>query len=126
MAALILDSGALIAIDRGDRRIGAALREAGRQGVDARTSCACVAEAWRHPARQARLTRALAGLLEHPLDPPAARRCGSLLARSATDDIADAAVALLAGRGDVVLTSDPGDIQHLVSATGSDARVEKI
>lgn len=125
MASLILDSGALIAIERGDRRIGAALREAARHGVDAVTSCACVAETWRDPARQARLTRALSGILEHPLDPPAARRCGRLLASAGTSNIADAAIALLAGPTDVVLTSDPGDIQHLIGATGSTARVER-
>ncbi len=126
MASLILDSGALIAIDRGDRTIGAALREAARHGVDTHTSCACVAEGWRDPARQARLTRALTGMVEHPLDAPTARRCGNLLARSSTSDIADAAIALLAAASDVVLTSDPGDIRHLISVTGSSARVQKI
>ncbi len=125
MASLILDSGALIAIERGDRRIGAALHEAGRHGVDAVTSSACVAEAWRDPARQVRLTRALRGILEHPLDPPAARWCGRLLASSATSDIADAAIVLLAGPDDVVLTSNPNDIGHLIGATGSHTRVER-
>jgi hypothetical protein len=43
MAALVLDTGALIAIDRGDRRLGAVLHEAARHGVDAMTSSVCVA-----------------------------------------------------------------------------------
>ncbi len=126
MASLILDSGALIAIERGDRRIGAVLLEAARAGVDAVTSSACVAEVWRDPARQARLTRALTGTIEVPVDPPGARRCGELLAIAKTSDIADAAVALLANAGDAILTSDPGDIEHLVRARGVNARVERV
>jgi hypothetical protein len=126
VASLILDSGALIAIDRGDRRIGAVLLEAGRAGIDAFTSSTCVAEVWRNPARQARLTRALTGTIEVPLDSQAARRCGELLAIAKTSDIADAAVALLAKAGDVILTSDAGDIEHLVRARGIYARVQHI
>lgn len=90
------------------------------------TSAACVAAAWRDPLRQDRLARALAGIVEHPLDPPAARRCGILLAASATADIARAAAALLAGSADIVLTPDPDEIRHLIGVTGTDARVEGI
>ena len=52
MAGLVLDTGALIAIERSDRRVGAVLFEAARDGLNAVTSSACVAEAWRDPARQ--------------------------------------------------------------------------
>lgn len=126
MAAIVLDSGALIAIDRGDRRVGAALAVAARAGVDVVTSSACVAETWREPARQAHLTRALRGVVEHPLDPAAARRCGTLLGRAQTRDIADAAIASLARTGDVVLTSDPSGLRHLLALAGTAARVEQI
>lgn len=124
MAALILDTGALIAIDRGDRRVGALLHEAARHRVDAVTSCACVAEAWRDPARQARLTRALAGVIEHPLDPDAARACGILMAKARTRQIADAAITLLAHDDDLVLTSDADDIKHLLDTTRTTARIQ--
>ena len=126
MAALILDTGALIAIDRGDRRLGAMLHETARHRVDAVTSCVCVAEAWRHPSRQARLTRALAGIIEHPLDSDAARACGMLLARARTREIADAAVTVLARDGDLVLTSDAGDIEHLLDINRTSARVQPV
>ncbi|MDQ6730336.1 MAG: hypothetical protein M3022_08535 [Actinomycetota bacterium] len=126
MAALILDTGALIAIDRGDRRVGAVLHEAARHRIDVITSSACVAEAWRDPARQARLARALAGVVERSLDPAAARECGMLLGRTRTSDIADAAVALLAGADDVVLTSDAGDIEHLLDNTGTGAGIRAV
>jgi hypothetical protein len=85
-----------------------------------------VAEAWRDPARQARLTRALAGIVEAPLDEQMARRCGTLLGRSNQDDVADAAVALLSGPGDVILTSDPQDIAALVDAARTEARVQSV
>jgi hypothetical protein len=126
VAALVFDAGALIALDRGDRAVGALLAVAAQDGVDAITSSACIAQVWRDPARQARLTRALSGFLEWPLDPACARRCGLLLARTGTSDIADAAVTLLARDGDIVLTSDPRDIQHLLDATGAAARVHAL
>jgi hypothetical protein len=126
VAALVLDTGALIAIDRGDRGLGAVLHEAARSSVDAVTSSVCIAEAWRDPARQARLTRALVGIVERPLDPVAARSCGLLLARSGTSQVADAAVAMLARAGDVVLSSDADDIRHLLRAAGTAAGVRSV
>ncbi len=126
MAALVFDAGALIALDRGDRAVGALLAVAAQDDVDAITSSACIAQVWRDPARQARLTRALASFLEWPLDSACARRCGILLARTGTNDIADAAVSLLARDGDIVLTSDPKDIQRLLDATGAAARIRTV
>jgi hypothetical protein len=123
VAALVFDAGALIALDRGDRAVGALVTAAARNGTEAVTSSACIAQVWRDPARQARLAKALAGFLELPLDPLSSRRCGLLLADARTNDIADAALALLVGDGDTVLTSDPHDIEHLLEATGTDARI---
>ncbi|MGO9319977.1 MAG: hypothetical protein ACLQBY_04115 [Solirubrobacteraceae bacterium] len=126
MAALVFDAGALIALDRGDRTVVALLAVAAQHGSEAITSSACVAQVWRDPARQARLTRALGGFLERPLDTLAARRCGLLLARSGTSDIADAAIALLVQSGDTVLTSDPRDIQLLLDARDTTARIRTV
>ena len=77
MAALVFDSGALIAIERGDRKVAALLATAVKSGADAVTSTACVAQVWRDPARQARLTRTLAGFVERDLDRTRARDHGS-------------------------------------------------
>jgi hypothetical protein len=126
MAALVFDSGALIALERGDRKIAALLVAAIAGGAEAVTSCACVAEVWRDPARQARLTRALPGFRERSLDPLQARACGMLLAQSATGDVADAAVCQIAQDGDTVLTSDPHDIARLLQAAGTRARVRTV
>jgi hypothetical protein len=126
MAALVFDSGALIALERGDRKVAALLATTVKSGAEAVTSTACVAQAWRSPARQARLARALAGFVERDLDRAQARACGVLLARSETSDVTDAAVSLLADDGDTILTSDPRDIERLLDARGIGARVRAV
>lgn len=126
MAALVFDSGALIALERGDRKVAALLVAAVAGGIEAVTSCACVAEVWRDPARQARLTRALSGFRELSLDPLQARACGMLLAQTATNNVTDAALSQLARDGDTILTSDPHDIVLLLEASGTRACVRAI
>ncbi|HEX5308336.1 MAG TPA: hypothetical protein VFW38_04575 [Solirubrobacteraceae bacterium] len=123
MAALLFDSGALIALERGDRKLAALLVAAVDAGAEAVTSCACVAEVWRDPARQARLTRALAGFCEHGLDQTRARACGLLLTQAGLSDVADAAICQLARDGDTILTSDPGEVERLLAARGASVRV---
>jgi hypothetical protein len=126
MAALVFDAGALIAIERGDREVAAILAATAKSGVKAVTSSTCVAQVWRNPARQARLTRALEGFVECDLGPTNARDCGALLARNGTTDTADAAVTLLARDGDTLLTSDPKDIQRLLDSTKTGARIRSV
>ncbi|HEY2630925.1 MAG TPA: hypothetical protein VGI26_00935 [Solirubrobacteraceae bacterium] len=126
MAALVFDSGALIALERGDRAVAVLLATAVQNGAEAVTSTACVAQVWRNPARQTRLARALAGFVEHDLDRARARECGVLLARGETSDVVDASVSLLANDGDTVLTSDPKDIRRLLDMTGTRARVHTV
>ena len=67
--------------------------------------------------------RALAGVIERPLDPAVARASGVLLGRAGASDIADAAVALLAGPNDTIVTSAPTDITVLVDVLRTGARV---
>ena len=126
MAALVFDSGALIALERGDRTVAVLLATAVQNGAEAVTSTACVAQVWRNPARQARLARALAGFVERDLDRARARDCGVLLARSDTSDVVDASVSLLANDGDTVLTSDTNDIRRLLDVAGTRARVHAV
>jgi hypothetical protein len=126
MAAIVFDAGALIALERGDRSVAAQLATAAKSGTEVVTSATCIAQVWRAPARQARLARALAGFLEHDLDARGTRECGALLARSETRDIADAAVSLLVEDGDTILTSDPRDIERLLDAAGTRARIRVV
>jgi hypothetical protein len=123
MAAIVFDSGALIALERGDRAVGALMAAAAQEGVEVVTSSACVGQVWRDPARQARLARGLAGFVEHALDARQARRAGVLLACAEARDVVDAAVTVLAKDGDTVVTSDPQDIERLLAGAGTQARV---
>lgn len=110
---LCLDSGALIAIERGDPRVRALLRRAVTEGLAVEVPAGVVAQVWRGGARQARL----AHMLDAPevtcvvLDESTARAVGELCARVGAADVIDGHVALHARRrGLTAVTSDPGDI----------------
>lgn len=111
-----LDAGALIALDRDDRRVVALLARAQETSARVTIPAAALAQAVRNPARQARLAR----LVRQPatdvvaLDRVDAAGVGRLLAVSGTADVVDAHVVLCARRaGQAVATSDPDDLQHL-------------
>lgn len=110
----VLDAGALVAVDRRDRGVGAILRVLQRDGVPVLSSAGVVAQVWRDGARQANLARVLAGVDTTDLDEPGAKKVGELLKANRTDDIVDAHVALLVQRDDQVLTSDAPDIKALL------------
>lgn len=119
----VLDAGALIAIDRRSRGIGATLRVLQRQGIPVRTSAAAVAQVWRDGRRQANLARILKGVGIASLGAGDGRRIGELLARAGTSDVVDGHVASLVDRGDTLLTSDLTDLTNLVDARGVAANV---
>ncbi|MGH3801042.1 MAG: hypothetical protein ACRDTD_13060 [Pseudonocardiaceae bacterium] len=123
---LVLDVGALLAIDRRDRRMGALLRVAQQERIAVRTSPAAVAQVLHHGAEQAHLVRMLAGVAAPPLDLRIGKLLGALLATSRTCDIVDAHVASLAHTGDLVLTSDPDDLRRLLDALSVDATVVRV
>lgn len=112
--ALVLDAGALIAIERHDRATIARLVRAHEDAEPILTSAAAVAQVIRDRSRQVTLERILGGVDERALDSDTARRVGSLLASSHTSDVVDAAVALLAAPGDELMTSDPRDFRALL------------
>lgn len=111
---VVLDAGALIAIDKRDRAVGAILRVLQRDGVPVSTSAAVVAQTWRDPRRQVNLARILTGVAIAALDDVAAKNVGELLRANRTSDLADAHVALLVQPRDRVLTSDEDDIKTLL------------
>lgn len=110
---LILDAGALLAYERGDRTVRAFLERASRTGVDVRTTSGVVAQVWRDGAHQARLARLLRGLLEVELTRERARRIGTLLGQACRCDVIDGSVVDAAADGDEILTTDPDDITAL-------------
>jgi hypothetical protein len=121
---LILDAGALLAIERADREVVALLKRELEQGRVPLTHGAIIGQVWRGGSgRQARLARLLPGLEIVPLDAALGRRAGVLLREAGTADVVDAALVLLARDADSVLTSDAGDIALLAAAAGVDVDV---
>ncbi len=118
MSALILDIGALVAVDRGDRAMAARLRVAERSGLGLRSTGAVIAEAWRDAAgRQANLARVLKSVDVRAVDRQLGKEAGVLLGKSGVKGAVDATVVAVAKTGDRILTSDPADIQKLVSSS---------
>lgn len=119
---LLLDAGAFIALERGEQRIEFALRQQYARGEVPRTHGGIVGQVWRDQ-RQVRVARVLRGVDTVPITLGLGRDAGRLLARSGTSDVIDAALVALAEDGDVIVTSDPGDIGPLVVAAGVDVTV---
>lgn len=111
---VVLDAGALIAIDRRDRKIGAMLRIAQQQRMAVRSGAGVVAQVWRDGSRQANLSRVLSGVDVAALDLPVAKRVGVLLGAVDRSDVVDGHVARLVEPGDQLLTSDPDDMRALL------------
>ena len=125
---LVLDAGALIALDRNDRGAWAMLRVAADDATTVLVPAGVIAQAWRDGRRQALLSRALSHCDEVPLDGVVARAAGLLCGRAGTTDVIDASVAVTAAgvarHGDVaIITSDPDDIRRLLSVLDVATRV---
>ena len=112
----VFDTGALIALDRRSREVAAIVDEARRGNARISIPAGCVGQAWRDPARQARLASLLrlANVDVVSLDDAEARRVGLLLAARRGRDVVDAHLAIVASRlRQTVVTSDPDDIARL-------------
>ena len=111
---LILDSGAFIALERGDQLVWSMYRSARMNDRPVVTHGGVVGQVWRgRGARQALLASALGGARILPLDAMLGRAAGELLHIAKQRDVIDAALVLLASDGDEIMTSDPGDIALL-------------
>lgn len=109
---VVLDAGALIAVERADRRVIRLLELAQEVHVPA----GALAQAWRNPARQVRLVRVVSAeeVQVHPLDATTARAAGQLCAATATSDVIDASVVLVARMVEgLTVTSDFDDLRRL-------------
>ena len=122
---VILDAGALVALERDDRAMWRRLKAALHSGSPPVTHGGVIAQVWRGgTGRQTHLARALQAVDTLPLDDELGRRAGVLLARSGLSDAIDAALAAMAAHGDQIVTSDPDDLAVLVAAT--DRRVDVV
>ena len=114
MAGLTLDTGALIAFERSDRRIMVQLKEAAQRGDELTVPTVVVAEAWRSGSRSARVSSLLEACAIEPLFEDLARVAGEALAAIKGSTAIHAIVmASAAGRGDRVITSDFDDLDRL-------------
>ncbi len=114
----ILDTGALLALERNERPMWVRLKAGLADGDVPLTHAGVVGQAWRGGPRQARLAAALNGIEVRPIDERTGRLAGQLLAAAGLSDVIDAAVVLIAQDGDDIVTSDHGDIEHLANTLG--------
>jgi uncharacterized protein YaiI (UPF0178 family) len=116
LAGVTLDAGALIALDRGDRRMTALIRQALSENRAFRVPAGVIGQAWRDGRRQALLSRFLRGEEVHVvlLDDRLSRAAGELCRATSTADVVDASVVIVAReRRDIIVTSDPADLRRL-------------
>ena len=119
------DTGALIAADRGERRMWARHRSLLIHREVPTVPAPVVAQSWRGTSRQVLLGRLLNGCDIEALSDGQARSTGALAARAAIADIVDACVVEGAlRRGDLVVSSDPGDLQAIASAVGERVAID--
>ena len=121
----VYDAGALMAADRGEPGFWHDHGKLITEGLAPIVPAAVVAQVSRVRRRQANLARLLKDCEVIGLDEGTAHRVGALLAISKTSDTVDASVVVAALEHDarVVLTSDIGDIEHLVQASNAKVHV---
>lgn len=116
---LILDAGAFVVVERGDREIAALVKRERLAGRSPITHGGVVGQVWRGGSgRRVVVARLLAGLEIRSLDADLGKRAGLLLGLSGGADAVDAALMCLAVDGDEILTSDPGDLVELANSSG--------
>jgi hypothetical protein len=116
---IVLDAGAFLAVERGDRDMVALIKRERREGRAPLSHGGVVGQVWRGGSgRQATLSRALPGVDVHPLDEDLGRRAGVLFGVAEQADVIDGALVLLAHDGDEIYTSDPDDLRDLAVAAG--------
>jgi hypothetical protein len=91
VSALVLDAGALVAIDRGDRSMIARLAVAQQHGMELRSNAMVVAQVWRdRQGRQVSLARLLRAVDVRVISHQDGRQAGVLLGLTGTTDPIDA------------------------------------
>lgn len=124
--AITYDTGALIAADRGERRMWIRHRALLRQREVPTVPAPVLAQGWRGGPRQALLAKLLRGCEVEALDGGLARLVGALATRAGSSDVVDVTVVEGAlRRHDIVISSDPKDLRSIASAVGRRLEVER-
>jgi hypothetical protein len=121
----LYDAGALIALDRNDRRMWARYQVAVDDDRDVHVPAVVVGQVWRDARRQASLARFLAGCRVESIGLETSKAAGILCGRAGSSDVIDApvvvsatVVVVAAALGATIWTSDPDDIRLLAGHTG--------
>ena len=116
---IVLDAGALIAVERQDRDMIALIKRERREGRAPLSHGGVIGQVWRGGrGRQATLARFLPAVDVQALDDGLGRQAGVLLGAAGRADVIDAAVVLMAHDGDEIFTSDPQDLHDLAAVAG--------
>lgn len=114
MSSLVLDAGALIAVERHERSMWALLTEARERGTETIVPTSALAQAWRGGPRSAPISRLLEACTLDGLDVDRAQQVGLRLGAREMADVPDAHVVCCAvERGAAVATSDADDMRAL-------------
>lgn len=115
MAGLTLDSGALIAAERGDRRFWSLWERAVRRDLEVTVPANVIAQVYRG-ARSAVVARLLKACLVEVVDARFAMLAGEASARAGVRDVVDVSVVVgAASRRDYIVTSDCADLARVVA-----------
>ena len=119
MRSVVLDSGALIAVERADRKLTELVATSALSGATIVVPAGVVAEVWRAASRsQARIAKLLKLVDAVPaLDVVVGKRVGVLLARAKSASVVDGSVvdAALRYQPALIITSDPKDFRTLLA-----------
>lgn len=125
MSTLVLDAGALIAVERYDRSMWALLAEARERGTKMVIPTTVLAQTWRGGPRSAPIARLLDGCALDDLDERRAKEVGLRIGAQGGSDVADGHVACVAtAQRASVATSDPDDIAALGDPDAAIALIE--
>ena len=118
MRAIVYDTGALLAAERGNPDFLALHDEVTRARIRPVVPVVVLAQAWRG-GPQHQISRVLKGCDILPDDQRAGRAAGVACAASGTADVVDAIVIVTAVQSQApVVTSDPGDLARIADAIG--------
>lgn len=116
MSSVVLDAGALIAIERGDRAVLALCKVTNDDGGSLIVPAGVVGQVWRDGARQVPIARVISAreTVIEPLDLDVAKLAGSYCGYANTSDVIDATVVIAAHQHQAkIISSDEDDLKHL-------------
>jgi hypothetical protein len=120
----MLDTGALLALERGHHRMRSVHRLAVESSYDIVVTTPVIADWWRAGKREKDRIRILRTLIQEPPDGYVARLAGAAIGRVSASVVDALVMAAASLRGDTVYTSDFDDLTRLLEVF-PDVRLER-